>query len=202
VCGQSASQEALECTTRRLVLADVIPGRRVRLLGYADSRYIGRQVDIYFLGTGRRVARPVVRRDGSFEATAPLPPRGMRATDRARYQARIGGERSLRLKLLRRMRVFSVRAYAGRVTISGRVVPPLGRPRRLIEVRRRISCGEWQVVKRIRPTLTGHFRTTVAGPPSRRAATYRFTTRVRASARGKSRKTFQTFTLPRFVASG
>jgi hypothetical protein len=62
-------------------------------------------------GDGRRVARPVVRRDGSFRATAPLPAGRLRATNRARYRA--GSARaSLRLKLLRRMRVFSVRTQS------------------------------------------------------------------------------------------
>jgi hypothetical protein len=120
-----------------------------------------------------------------------------------RYQARLGRERSLRLKLMRRMQVFGVRTRGRRVTITGRVVPPLATPRpRAIEVRRRVSCSRWRVVRRIRPSRSGRFRTTLAGPPSRLAATYRFATRVRASARGDSRKTFETFTLPRFVDLG
>jgi hypothetical protein len=198
----SAAESALQCTTRRLVLADVIPGRRVRLLGFADKRYIGRTVDIVFVGTGKRVAQAKVGQDGSFKTTAPMPARRIRASDRARYQARLGRERSLRLKLMRRMLVLGVRTSGRRVTISGRVVKPLARPVRRIEVRRRISCSKWQVVKRIRPSSTGSFRTTLAGPPSQLAATYRFATRVRASARGKSGKTFETFTLPRFVDLG
>lgn len=199
----SAAESALECTTRRLVLADVIPGRRrVRLLGYADKRYIGDTVNIVFIANGRRVARARVRSDGSFRTTAPMPPRRLRHTDRARYQAQLGRERSLRLKLMRRMRVLSVRTSGRRVTIAGRVVKPLARPARAIEVRRRISCGRWQVVRRIRPTTSGRFRATLDGPPSRLSATYRFATHVRASARGKSNKTFETFTLPRFVDLG
>ena len=199
----AATSAALQCTTRRLVLADVIPGRRrVRLLGYADQRYVGRTVDIVFTGTGRRVARARVRRDGSFAATAPLPPRAIRDTNRARYYARIGRERSLRLKLMRRMRVLGVRARGRRVTITGRVVGPLAAPARAIEVRRRVSCNRWSVVRRIRPDRDGRFRITLDGPPRRLAATYRLTTRVRASARGDSGKTFETFTLPRFVDLG
>ena len=38
------------------------------------------------------------------------------------------------------------------------------------------------MIKRIRPTSSGRFRTTIAGPPSSLAATYRFATRVRSSA--------------------
>jgi hypothetical protein len=199
----SAAESALQCTTRRLVLADVVPGRRrVRLLGYADKRYIGRTVDIHFIADGRRVARARVRRDGSFRTTAPMPPRAIRHSDRARYQARLGRERSMRLKLMRRMQVLSVRTSGRRVTIVGRVVEPLARPVQPIEVRRRISCSRWRVVRRIRPSKSGRFRTTIAGPPSQLAATYRLATRVRSSARGDSDKTFETFTLPRFVDLG
>ena len=198
----SAAESALQCTTRRLVLADVVPGRRVRLIGYADKRYIGRTVNIFFIADGRRVARAKVRDDGSFRTTAPMPPRRLRGTDRARYQARLGSERSLRLKLMRRMLVTSLRTSGRRVTIAGRVVKPLAVPLQGIEVRRRVSCSKWQVVKRIRPSKTGRFRTTLAGPPSQLSATYRLATRVRASARGKTRKTFETFTLPRFVDLG
>ena len=196
-----AADQALQCTTRRLVLADVIPGRRrVRLLGYADQRYVGRAVDIVFTATGRRVARARVRRDGSFSTTARMP-RGkkLRLSNRARYYARIGRERSMRLKLMRRMLVTGLRARGRRVTIAGRVVKPLAAPVQTIEVRRRVSCNTWRVVRTIRPDANGRFRVTLDGPPSQLAATYRLTTRVRASARGESAKTFETFTLPHFV---
>ncbi len=159
-------------------------------------------MSIVFTGTGRVVGRAQVRRDGSFRTTAPMPSRKVRSTDRARYQARVGGERSLRLKLQRRMQVLSLTARGRQVTVVGRVVKPLATPVRRIEVRRRVSCSRWQVVKRIRPSKSGRFRTTIAGPPSQLAATYRFATRVRASARGDSKKTFETFTLPRFVDLG
>jgi hypothetical protein len=204
-CGTtSAADQALECTTRRLVLADVIPGRRVRLIGYADKRYIGRTVNIIFSSTGRRVARTKVRRDGSFRTTAKMPPRTLRATNRARYHARLAGVRyrTPRLKLVRRMQIASVRTAARRVTFTGRVLRPLGRPVRRIEVRRRISCNRWRVIRRITPSRSGRFRVTLSGPPSRLAATYRFATRVRSSASPDNPKTFETFTLPRFVDLG
>jgi hypothetical protein len=192
---------ALQCTTRRLVLIDVVQRRgRVQILGAADRRYIGRTVDIVFTGTNRRVARARVRRDGTFTTTAPLPRRTLRATNRARYQARVGKERSLRLKLQRRMVVRSLRVRGGKVRISGRVTRPLAAPARTIEVRRRESCKKWVLVKRIRPRRDGTFTTTVAAPRGRLAATYRFATRVRKTRRNP--KTFPTFTLPRHVDLG
>jgi hypothetical protein len=51
---------------------------------------------------------------------------------RARYQARIGRERSLDLKLLRRMLVEEMSSSDGDVTIKGRVLGPLGKPTHVI----------------------------------------------------------------------
>lgn len=199
--GGAASQAALQCTTRRLVLTDVVErGGRVRLEGAADRRFIGRTVDIHFVGPsggGPRVAQARVRSNGTFTTTARLPARKVRATNRARYQARLGQERSLRLKLQRRMVVRSVRVSASKVRIAGRVSRPLATPARAIEVRRRVSCRRWAVVKRIRPKRDGTWATTVDAPPSAQAATYRFATKVRKTRRNP--KTYPTFTLPRFV---
>jgi hypothetical protein len=192
---------ALQCTSRRLVLIDVLQkGSRVQILGAADRRYVGRTVDIVFTGTNRRVARVRVRRDGTFTTTAPLPRRTLRASNRARYQARLGRQQSLRLKLQRRMVVSSMRRRGRQVRITGRVTRPLANPARTIEVRRRESCRKWVVVKRIRPRKDGTFSTTVAAPSAKLAATYRLATRVRKTR--SNPKTYPTFTLPRHVDLG
>ena len=198
---QGVAQQALECTTRRLVLIDVLPGRRrVQLYGAADQRYVGRRVSIFFTANGRRVARATVRRDGTFRASARMPSRKIRGTNRARYQARIGRERSLRLKLQRRMLVRSVRVRGNRVRIAGRVVRPLARPIRRIVVKRRVSCRRNEVVARIKPSRKGNFNVTVPAPPGALAAVYRFETRVRNNR--SNPKTYPTFTLPRYVDLG
>lgn len=194
----TATQLALQCTTRRLVLTDVLrSGSRVRLLGAADKRFVGRRVGIVFSATGRQVATAVVRRDGSFATSAPLPPRAIRSTNRARYIARIGKEKSLDLKLERRMFVNAVRTRNGRLTINGRVTRPLGSPVQTITLVRRVSCKKTEVVKRFKPTRTGSFRVNVAAPPRQQAAVYRLGTRVRKTLRNP--KLFPTFTLPRAV---
>ena len=127
-CGGVAGL-ALECTLRRLVLIDVYEhAGRVRLLGAADRRYIGRRVRIRFMADGRTVARPRVRRDGTFRATAPLPDARIRGTNRARYEASIRKQRSMRLKLMRRMLVTEMSSRGGIVTIAGRVLQPLAEP--------------------------------------------------------------------------
>jgi hypothetical protein len=194
----AVSAAALRCTTRRLVLTDVVSRNgRVVLTGAADKRYIGRRVRIFFPHQRRYVAGAVVRRDGTFRTTAKLPARRLRGTNLARYQARIGRERSLRLKLRRRMIVRSVRVSGGRVRISGRVSRPLAAPRRTITIKRRVSCTKQAVVARVKPNRRGEFSVTVKAPPKSQAAVYRLETRVRKTRRNP--KTFPTYTLPRYV---
>ena len=195
---QDVAQEQLSCTKRRLALVDVLrQGRRVKLFGVADRSLVGKQVSIRFSATGRQVARPVVRRNGEFSATAALPPANIRDTNRARYRAVVGRERSLELKLFRRMVVTRLSSARGKVTIAGRVIQPLGRPIQTIVVKRRVSCRRTEVVRRIKPSRTGAFRVTVDAPPRALAATYRLSTKVRKFARNP--KLYNTYTLPRAV---
>ena len=94
-CGGVADL-ALQCTSRRIVLIDVLRSKgRVKLLGAANRRYAGKRVTIRFMATGKVVARPLVRRTGLFTATAKLPRKRLRATNKARYQAAIAKEKSL-----------------------------------------------------------------------------------------------------------
>lgn len=188
----------LQCSTRKLVLVDVLQvGNRVRLNGVANSKYVGKTVDIVFGATGQTVAHAVVGKDGTFRTTAPLPGVGIRDTNRARYTAKIGGERSLDLKLRRRMIVRSMASRNGKVTIAGRVVPPLGRPVKPIVISQRVSCGHDKVVGRFMPDRHGNFRVTVSQPTQGTTAVYRLSTFVRPSAR--SHRLSPTFTLPRAV---
>jgi hypothetical protein len=181
------------------VLIDVLRrGGRVRFVGAADRRYVGRRVRIRLLAGGRTVARPKVSRSGLFRASAKLPPRGIRNTSRARYQAVIGDERSLALKLVRRMMVTRSSVRAGRVTIEGVVLRPHARQARAIVVKRRVSCGRWQTVKRVEPRSGGRFRITLDAPAPGRAAAYRLQTRV-PGGRSQARL-YPTFTLPRYVS--
>jgi hypothetical protein len=193
----------LACTKRRLVLVDVLErGGRVRLVGVADRALAGRTVDLRLVPLDARdrarvVARVKVGADGWFRASAPLPPRRIRATNDARYMAVAGAERSLRLKLRRRMTLTGVTSRAGRVTISGRLSAPLGRPASVIVVKRRLSCRRMEVAARVRPSSTGGFRVTVPAPQGVLAAVYRLETSVPKTTRNPKR--FPTYTLPRSV---
>jgi PKD repeat protein len=196
----SAADLVRACTSRGVVLEDVVPsGSRVRLLGVADKRFAGRRVSLVFSATGKVVARPRVKPDGSFSATAPMPPRRIRNSNRARYQARVGGERSLNLKLTRRMLVTSLRVRGGKVTITGKVVGPLARRAkdREIVLEQRVTCTKLVTVSRFQPRPSGAFAVTVRAPAGASAAVYRLRTKVRASTH--SSRLGSTFTLPRAI---
>jgi hypothetical protein len=199
-CGGVADL-ALECTARRIVLIDVrIRHGRVHLRGAADRRFAGRRIRIRSTWNGRTVARPRLRRSGLFSATAKLPPRALRRTNRARYRASIAHQRSLRLKLVRRMHVTRTSRHGRTVRITGRVTRPLASPRRTIEVKRRVSCGRWRVVKRFRPHADGRFSVRLRAPRAGQAAAYRMSTKVRKYT--WLDRLYPTFTLPRYVDLG
>ena len=190
----------LGCSDRRVVLEDVfIEGGRVRLLGVAARELAGRSVQLVFAATGKVVATARLGADGRFAAAAPLPPKKLRTSDKARYVAKVGGESSLTLKLVRRMLVTKVSSAADRVTITGRVVPPLatGRKDRAITVQRVVACKSVETVATAQPKKSGAFSVTVRAPAGQRAAVYRLMTKVRTSARSKALA--RTFTLPRAV---
>jgi hypothetical protein len=198
-CGSVAVPQAqLSCTSRKLALIDVISrGSYTRLYGVADLKYVGKRVDVVSLWDGKVVARPIVQRDGSFQAKGALPPGSLRRGNRARYQARVGRERSLDLKLFRRMLVDEMSSGKGTVTIKGRVVRPLAEPSSTITIKRRVSCTKEVTVKTIKPDASGRFSATISAPTTGQAAVYRLQTSVRKHA--SSPKLFPTFTLPRAV---
>ena len=200
-CGEATATQALRCTSRRLVLIDVVSRKgRVHFLGAADARLAGKRVAIHYMDTGKRVARPRVGRGGLFRATAKLPPRRVRGTNRARYEARLGSDRSLALKLARRLRITSITPKGRRVVIAGRITKPLARPIQRVTVTRRVSCGRVEVVKRFKPRKDGRFRVTLSGAKTRQVATFRFRTLVRFSQ--SDPKLYRTFTLPQYVDIG
>jgi hypothetical protein len=191
-------QAQLACTSRKLALIDVLDrGSYARLYGAADLRYAGRRVDVVSLWNGKVVARPIVLPNGTFQAKGALPPKALRHSNRARYQARVGDERSLDLKLVRRMVVEEMSSSDGDVTIKGRVLGPLGRPTHVITIKRRVSCTKDVAVKTFKPSASGRFAVTIPAPPTGQAAVYRLQTSVPRNAR--SRTLFPTFTLPRAV---
>jgi hypothetical protein len=203
VAAQSVSDAALGCTDRKLVLVDVLKRHgRVKLIGAANRDYVGRRVAIRLRRGNRVVAHAVVKKDGSFTTTAPMPPRAAMAShtrsNTLRYRAEIGKERSLPLKLQRRLTVSSLSSKGRTVTITGRVTRPLTTPVSTIRVVRRVSCHKVVLVKRFKPRADGTFRVKVKAPRNRAAAVYRLATYVREKP--SNPRKYPTFTLPRGVA--
>jgi hypothetical protein len=201
--GVAAQSAALGCTDRKLALLDVLQKHgRVDLVGAANRDYVGRTVAIRLRRGNRVVAHAKVAKDGSFETTAPMPSRALIAShaksNTLRYRAEIGTERSLPLKLVRRLTMTSLTSKGGTVTVSGRVTRPLTTPVADIRLVRRVSCHKSVLVKRFKPRADGTFRVTVKAPKHQGAAVYRLVTRVREKA--SNPRTYPTFTLPRGVA--
>jgi hypothetical protein len=189
-------EQALECSTRRLALIDVLDrGRSVSLYGAADKRYAGKRIAIRSQADGRVVARPRVSKAGLFRARAPLPPERWRDTNRARYTAVIGSQKSLALKLHRRMYFTSIRSAHGRLVLRGLVTKPHTQPRDTVVLRQRLTCRKQRVVARVRPDANGRFTIRLKVPKTGDVGVYRATTMV-GYPDGPD---FRTYTLPGLV---
>lgn len=205
VSAQGVADQLLACSDRKLILVDVLKqGGKVKLLGAANRNYVGKKVAIRLRRGNKVVAHAIVQKDGSFETTAPLPPKAVMASHKAsntlRYRAEIGKELSLPLKLQRRLTVSSLKAAKDgkTVKITGRVSGPLTTPISDVRVVRRVSCRKVVLVKRFKPRSDGTFSISVPAPKGQSAAVYRLATSVREKA--SNPRSYPTFTLPRGVA--
>jgi hypothetical protein len=194
-----ASEKAIEkvllgCSTRPLALNDVVQkGGKVLLIGAAERALAGKQVKIVF-GSDKVVATATVGSNGQFSTTAPLPPANIRDGNGARYIAELGSLRSLDLKLTRRLALEPPSVSAGKVTLSGRVVPPLAKPLATVTIRQQVECGTTTVVARVKPSTSGRFKVALPVPAGAHGAIYRLTSSVAQSS--GSRHSFATFSLP------
>ncbi len=189
--------EATEPQSVMLALTDVLTeGRRVVLDGRASPSLAGRRVRIIFAGKSQ-VAIAKVGSDGSFHATAPLPPASVRDSNSARYLAEIGKLTSPSIELSRRLTLAPPRSSHGKVTLVGRVVPPLGEPVAPILVWQQVACAHESEVAKIKPSTNGTYRVTLRAPAGAAGALYRTTTTVRSTAPGHAE--FKTFSLQEIV---
>ncbi len=112
----------LGCSKRSLVLNDVlIRGGRVALEGSAAKSLVGKKVKIVFDGA-KQVATATVQANGQFSTTAPLAPARLRDSNSARYLAESGSQRSLNLKLTRRLILEPPKFSGGASRSTGQVV--------------------------------------------------------------------------------
>jgi DNA-binding beta-propeller fold protein YncE len=184
----------LGCGKRALVLNDVlVRGDRVALEGSAAKGLVGKKVKILFDGS-KQVATATVESDGQFSTTAPLPPAKLRNGSSARYMAESGGQRSLDLKLTRRLDLEPPRVSGHTVTLVGQVVPPLAKPLAPVVVQQELECGNTAAVKRATPSASGRFRITLTVPIAAKAGIYRLSSTVRDNTHSK--RGFATYSLP------
>ncbi len=193
----AANTATLACDRARITLTDVaIKHHHVVLSGVAEPRLADKQVRIF--SAGRPAASATVSRDGSFAALAPLPPAGIRATNTARYQARIDGIRSLDLKLTRRLVLEPPTSAHGMVTLQGRVLAPFTSPHAPILVwQENTTCTHARLIAKITPSTDGHYTISLPAPARQRSAIYRLSTRVQATP--TNHRSFATFSLTEAV---
>ena len=191
-------EQALSCGTRRLALINVLDrGSYVAIYGAADKRLAGKRVLIRSKADhGKVVARPRVNKYGLFHAKAPLPPKRYRYTNTARYMAVHGADKSLNLKLHRRMVFSSLRSAHGKVTLSGIVTKPWTKDREIV-IRQRLTCRKQKVVARVVPDKHGRFKVTLKAPKNGDVGVYRATTMV--AFPDPDAPDFRTYTLPGLV---
>jgi hypothetical protein len=118
----------------------------------------------------------------------------VRSGNSARYMAELGSLRSLDLKLTRRLALEPPSVAAGKVTLSGQVVPPLSKPVATVTISQQVECGTTSVVAHVKPSASGRFKVTLPVPAGAHGAVYRLTSAV-AQSRG-SRHSFATYSLP------
>jgi hypothetical protein len=200
----AAAVEALllGCGSSRIVLNDAyIDGSRVAIAGSAAKSLIGKRVKILFGRADRRVATATVGAGGAFTTTAPLPPAKIREALSTRYTAEIGSERSLHLKLTRRLQLQPPTASGTTVELTGQVQPPLRKPIAPIVVEQQLECGKAAIVGRVTPPPSGRFRISIAVPASAKAAIFTLKSSVAANSRSTSHG-FTTYSLPLPVSLG
>jgi hypothetical protein len=205
VAGIASTPAAVEelklgCSKRSLVLNDVlIRGSRVDLQGSAAKSLDGKKIKIVFDGNSP-VATATVGTDGEFSTTAPLPPVRLRDSNSARYMAESGSQRSLNLKLTRRLSLEPPTFAAGTVTLVGQVVPPLTKPVSEVTVSQELECGKTTTAGRFKTSASGHFRITLKVPAAAQAGIYRLTSGVVEKPGAKH--SFATYSLPLPVILG
>src|SRR4051794_701854 len=191
-------EQALSCSARRLALINVLDrGSYVAIYGAADKRLAGKRVAIRSKADGGKVvARPRVNKYGLFHTKAPLPPERYRDTNMARYLAVHGNDKSLNLKLHRRMVFTSIRSAHGKVTLRGIVTKPWTNDRTVV-VRQRLTCRKQRIVARVHPDSRGRFVVRLKAPKNGDVGVYRATTMV--AFPDPSAPDFRTYTLPALV---
>ena len=184
---------ALACTEANVALINVVvQGRRVVITGVARQTLTGRKVVLTLLATHSTVATTTVGADGSFSTTAPLPPAAIRASNRGRYVAGVGPNKSAALKLQRRLYLTSTAVGGGVVHLAGHVTGSF-RAGTKVTITERTSCTTDKAVASARLGKRGTWSATAPAPAGLAGtlALFRAQTTVL-----KGRATVRTYSLP------
>jgi hypothetical protein len=112
-----------------------------------------------------------------------------------------GAQRSLSLKLTRRLILQPPTFSAGKVMLTGQVVAPLAKPVGAVTVEQQLECGKSARVLTFTPPASGHFHVTISGiPANAKAGIYRLTTSVLPTP--GAHRAFRTYSLPLPVPLG
>src|ERR1700722_17938030 len=198
---QVAERVLLGCGKSKLVLNDVYThGHHVMVRGSATKSFAGKRVRIVLNGR-RQVASAVVKADGQFSTTAPLPAAHGRLLAATRYLAQLGKLRSLNLKLTRRLVLEAPTSKGTAVTLSGQLEPPLTKPVTPVVIEQELACGTPTIVKSFPPPRSGRYHVSLSVPSGTKAAIFRIRSRVAADAHSLKHG-FATYSLPLPVAIG
>lgn len=154
-----AAAKIAACSSKGVVLTEVVPSGRKDILRGVAPTYVGQTVVLTYGPYKKVVARLPVGVDGTFTATVTAPRgRGARG-NLARYQATVGKETSSALKRIRRMYSTLVfRAQNGRVYASGRLTKPFRKGTVVaVKVLRSSNCSDYRTVARLRVDRTGSY---------------------------------------------
>ncbi|HTA98131.1 MAG TPA: hypothetical protein VK730_10880 [Solirubrobacteraceae bacterium] len=183
----------LQCTTAQVALIDVVQqGSRVEITGAARLVLAGKRVSIKFLATHKVVATATIAANGTFSASAVLPPSKIRESNLARYEAIVGSLHSLNLKLDRRMYMTSATHSGEHVLLSGYVTGSF-KAGAVVKILLRVTCSSEKVIAKVKLDGAGKFNATVPAPTgaASQIAVYRGTTTVLKDGHPET-----TFTLP------
>ncbi|HEY5194827.1 MAG TPA: hypothetical protein VIJ39_13295 [Solirubrobacteraceae bacterium] len=184
---------ALACTTAQVALINVVQqGSHVEITGAARLVLAGKRVDIKFLATHKTVATATIGANGTFSASAVLPPSKIRESNLARYEAIVGSLHSLNLKLDRRMYMVSATRSGTHILLSGYVTGSF-KAGAVVKILLRVTCSKEKVIAKVKLTGSGKFSATVPAPTgaASQIAVYRGTTTVLKDGHPET-----TFTLP------
>ncbi len=140
----------------------------------------------------RSVATATIAANGTFSATAPLPPSKVRESNLARYEAVVGSLHSLNLKLDRRMYMTSATRSGAHVLLAGYVTGSF-KAGAVVKILLRVTCSSEKTIAKVKLNGAGKFNATVPAPTgaASQIAVYRGTTMVLKDGHPET-----TFTLP------